>query len=107
MQLMLRPSQGPSRSGAQAIFGTRAGATIGMAAVATITGAEMDPTPITGVTVDPVVLATMADLVTMVVLAITVALVGQVAPVIMADLATMVALAIMVGQVVLAVTADR
>ena len=77
MPLMLKPSQGPSRSGAQAIFGTRAGATIGMGAVATITGADMDPIPIPSISVDPVVLAIMVDLV------------GQ------------------VGQVVLAVTADR
>ena len=83
MQLMLKPSQGPSRSGAQAIFGTRAGATIGMGAVATITGADMDPIPIPSISVDPVVLAIM------VVPAIMVDLVGQ------------------VSQVVLAVTADR
>ena len=89
MQLMLKPSQGPSRSGAQAIFGTRVGATIGMEGVATTTGADMDPTPITGISMDPVVLAIMVDLATM---------------------AIMVVLAIMVGQVVLvimAVTADR
>ena len=83
MQLMLKPSQGPSRSGAQAIFGTRAGATIGMGAVATITGADMDPIPIPSISVDPVVLAIMVDLVV---------------PAIMA---------VPVGQVVLAVTADR
>jgi hypothetical protein len=81
LQLMLKPSQGPSRSGAQAIFGTRAGATIGMGGVATTTGAEMDPTPITGI---PVVLAIMVDLAIMVVLAIMVDLVGQVVLVIMA-----------------------
>jgi hypothetical protein len=95
LQLTLKPSRGPSRSGAQASFGTRAGATIGMAAVATTTGADMDPTPITGI---PVVLAIMAGMATVVVLAI------------MADLVTMVVLAIMVGPVgpvVLAVTADR
>ena len=63
MLLMLKPSQGPSRSGAQAIFGTRAGATIGMGGVATTTGADMGPTPITGISVDPVVLAIMVDLV--------------------------------------------
>jgi len=83
LQLMLKPSQGPSRSGAQAIFGTRAGATIGMGAVATITGADMDPIPIPSISVDPVVLAIMVDLVV---------------PAIMA---------VPVGQVVLAVTADR
>ena len=70
MQLMLKPSQGPSRSGAQAIFGTRAGATIGMGAVATITGADMDPIPIPSISVDPVVLAIMVDLVGQVVLVI-------------------------------------
>jgi hypothetical protein len=58
-----------------------------MGAVATTTGAEMDPTPITGISMDPVVLAIMADMATMVVLAIMVDLVvqvGQVVPVIMA-----------------------
>jgi hypothetical protein len=55
-----------------------------MGAVATTTGAEMDPTPITGISMDPVVLAIMADMATMVVLAIMVALVVQVVPVIMA-----------------------
>jgi hypothetical protein len=76
--LMLKPSRGPSRSGAQAIFGTRGGATIGMAGVATTTGVDMDPTPITGISVDPVVLAIVVDMATMVVLAITVDLAGQV-----------------------------
>ena len=66
MQLMLKPSQGPSRSGAQAIFGTRAGATIGMGGVATTTGGEMDPTPmaiavVLAIMVDLVVLAITAD----------------------------------------------
>jgi hypothetical protein len=87
LQLMLKPSQGPSRSGAQAIFGTRAGATIGMGGVATTTGADMDPTPITGISMDPVVLVIMVDLATMaimVVLAIMVDLVGQAVLVIMA-----------------------
>ena len=72
MQLMLKPSQGPSRSGAQAIFGTRAGATIGMGGVATTTGGEMDPTP-------------MAIVVDFMVLAIVVDFMGQVVPAITAD----------------------
>ena len=71
MQLTLKPSRGPSRSGAQASLGTRAGATIGMGAVATITGADMDPIPIPSISVDPVVLAIMVDLVGQVVLAVT------------------------------------
>jgi hypothetical protein len=79
LQLMLKPSQGPSRSGAQASFGTRAGATTGMGGVATTTGADMDPTPIiTSLSVDPV---TMVDM--MVVLAI---MVDMVVPVIMVDM---------------------
>ncbi len=76
---MLKPSQGPSRSGAQAIFGTRAGATIGMEGVATTTGADMDPTPIPGISADPVVLAITA------VLAIMVDLVGQMGMALTAD----------------------
>jgi hypothetical protein len=55
-----------------------------MGEVATTTGADMDPTPITGISVDPVVLAIMVDLAIMVVLAIMVDLVGQVVLVIMA-----------------------
>ena len=50
-----------------------------MAGIATTTGADMDPTPIPSISVDPVDPAIMA---------------------------IMVVLAIMVGQVVLAVTAD-
>ena len=80
MQLMLKPSQGPSRSGAQAIFGTRAGATIGMGGVATTTGGEMDPTPMAIV----VGLAIMVGMAIVVGLAIMVDLVGQVVLVIMA-----------------------
>jgi hypothetical protein len=49
-----------------------------MAGVATTTGVDMDPTPITGISVDPVVLAIVVDMATMVVLAITVDLAGQV-----------------------------
>ena len=88
MQLMLKPSQGPSRSGAQAIFGTRAGATIGMGGVATTTGGEMDPTPM-AIVVDLVVLAIVVDFM---VPAIMVDLVGQVGQVVLA---------------IMAVTADR
>ena len=90
MQLMLKPSQGPSRSGAQAIFGTRAGATIGMGGVATTTGGEMDPTPM-AIVVDFMVLAIMVDLavlaivVDFMVLAIVVDFMGQVVPAITAD----------------------
>ena len=74
MQLMLKPSQGPSRSGAQAIFGTRAGATIGMGGVATTTGGEMDPTPM-AIVVD-LVMAIMVAMAIAVVLAIMVDMVG-------------------------------
>jgi hypothetical protein len=92
LQLTLKPSRGPSHSGAQATSGTRAGATIGMAGVATTTGADMDPTPITDV---PVVLAIVVGMATMVGTAITVV------RAIMVDLVGQVVLAIM------AVTADR
>jgi hypothetical protein len=44
LQLTLKPSPGRSRSGAQATFGTLAGAITGMGGVATITGARLDPT---------------------------------------------------------------
>jgi hypothetical protein len=99
LRLMLKPSQGPSRSGAQAIFGTRAGATIGMGGVATTTGGEMDPTPM-AIVVDLVVLAIMVDLVVPAVMVVPAIMVDLVVP------AVMVVLAIMVVQVVLAVTAD-
>jgi hypothetical protein len=68
---MLKPSQGPSRSGAQASFGTRAGATTGMGGVATTTGADTDPTPITSLSVDPVIMVDMVVPVIMVDMVVT------------------------------------
>jgi hypothetical protein len=41
LQLTLKPSPGPSHNGAQATFGTPAGATTGMGGIATTTGADL------------------------------------------------------------------
>src|ERR1700678_2026492 len=90
---MLKPSQGLSRSGAQASFGARAGATIGMGGVATTTGAEMDPTR-------------MAIVVDLVVPPIVVDFVGLAIMMVLAIMVVLVVLVVLVGQVVLAVTAD-
>jgi len=60
-----------------------------MGAVATITGADTDPIPIPSISVDPVVLVIMVDLVVPAIMVVPVVPVGP------------------VGPVVLAVTADR
>ena len=63
MQLTLKPSPGRSRNGAQATFGTPAGATTGMGGIATTTGAGMDAMVGLAIVVGLVVLATMVGLV--------------------------------------------
>ena len=55
MQLTLKPSPGPSRNGAQATFGTPAGATTGMGASATTTGAGMAIMVGLAITADPLI----------------------------------------------------
>ena len=51
-QLTLKPSPGLSRNGARVNFGTPAGARTGTVDIATITGADLDLTPIPGRTKD-------------------------------------------------------
>src|ERR1700734_2456707 len=95
---MLRPSQAPSPSGVPAISGTRAGAPIGMAAVATTIGADMDLTPIPDTSVVRAIVVGMA---------ITVGTATMVGTAITVVRAITEVLAVTVDPVVLAATADR
>jgi hypothetical protein len=63
LQLTLKPSPGRSRNGAQATFGTPAGATTGMGGIATTTGAGMDAMVGLAIIEGLVVLATTVGLV--------------------------------------------
>jgi hypothetical protein len=58
---MRMPSLGLSRSGARVIFGTLAGAITGTVRIATITGADLDLTPIPSRTVDLVITDSSRD----------------------------------------------